>query len=114
VPGVPQTLSGWGKPSDGPYLNRAAFAASAPFTFGNVGKNLPSVRLPFNYEEDVIISKRTYFDVVREGFNAEFRAEFYNLLNRTVFGGPGNNLNTPQSFGIIGTQGNYRVPSSSP
>jgi hypothetical protein len=36
--------------------------------------------------EDVALSKRTYISQIREDFNVEFRAQFFNIFNRTNFG----------------------------
>lgn len=34
------------------------------------------------------------------------RAEFFNIINQVVFGGPSANLNAPATFGRIGGQAN--------
>ena len=108
VPGVSQmgSWSGNFDPARDRYLNAAAFSQPASFTFGTVGRTLPNVRNPFSKEEDLSISKRTYIPQIREGFNVEFRAQFFNIFNRTVFGGPATDFNNPQSFGIISSQAN--------
>jgi len=36
----------------------------------------------------------------------EIRAEFFDIFNRVVFGGPAANVNSPTTFGIIGSQAN--------
>ena len=41
-----------------------------------------------------------------ESLYLQFRAEFYNILNRVVFGGPAANINNPSTFGVIGGQAN--------
>jgi hypothetical protein len=43
---------------------------------------------------------------ISEVFNVEFKAEFFNIFNRTVFGGPSTNINDPTSFGVVGYQAN--------
>jgi hypothetical protein len=40
-----------------------------------------------------------------ERFHLDFRAEAFNLLNRTIFGSPSTNLNS-NSFGVITSQSN--------
>jgi hypothetical protein len=95
-----------GDPASSLYLNRAAFSASAPFTLGNVGKNLPSLRRPFNFDENLNISKRTPIPSIRENFLVEFRAEFSNLFNRVVFSGPSSDFNNATNFGRVSGQAN--------
>jgi hypothetical protein len=41
-----------------------------------------------------------------EAHRIQFRAEFFNVLNRVVFGSPAANLNAPATFGRIGGQAN--------
>jgi hypothetical protein len=41
-----------------------------------------------------------------EQHQIQFRAEFFNVMNRVVFGGPSTNLNAPATFGRIGGQAN--------
>jgi hypothetical protein len=64
---------------------------------------MPSVRGPAFYNEDFSVFKKFY---IRESKYLEFRAEFFNLFNRVVFGGPSTNVNSPGSFGLIGSQAN--------
>ena len=85
------------------YLNAAAFTQPAPFTFGNVARLEPNLRGFSMWNEDFSVSKRTS---ITERFNAEFRAEFFNIFNRVVFANPAININTPQSFGRISGQSN--------
>jgi hypothetical protein len=86
------------------YLNINAFGEPAPFTFGNAPKRLPNVRRPALYNEDFSLFKK--FGLGHESRFLEFRAEFFNVLNRVVFGGPATNVNSPSTFGTIGSQGN--------
>jgi hypothetical protein len=53
--------------------------------------------------EDFSILKNTR---IFEKHQIQFRAEFFNLFNRVVFGGPASNLNAPATFGRIGGQAN--------
>lgn len=109
VPGVPERASVKGgsfDPAQDVYVNINAFSEPAPFTFGNVSRLEPSLR-GFPYlSEDVSAIKRTYVPKIGEAFNVEFRAEFFNIFNRTVFGGPSTNINDPPSFGTVGYQAN--------
>jgi len=55
--------------------------------------------------EDFSIIKRTYIGEVK---NLEFRADFFNPFNRTVFSTSSinNNLSNPTTYGKVGGQGN--------
>jgi hypothetical protein len=86
------------------YLNIDAFGQPAPYTFGNAPKRLPNVRRPAFYNEDFSAFKK--FGLGSESRQLEFRAEFFNLFNRVVFGGPAANINNPSTFGTIGSQAN--------
>ena len=87
------------------YLNIGAFRQPAAFTFGDVGRVEPDLRGFSLWNEDVAI-KRTYIRSISEQFNVEFRAEFFNIFNRTVFSDPATNINTPASFGRVSGQRN--------
>jgi hypothetical protein len=39
---------------------------------------------------------------IHEAHRIQFRAEFFNVFNRVIFGAPGSNINSPASFGKIG------------
>ena len=109
VPGIAERASlkgGSFDPARDVYVNINAFSEPAPFTFGNVSRLEPSLR-GFPYlNEDVSAIKRTYVPKISEVFNVEFRTEFFNIFNRTVFGGPSTNINDPTSFGTVGYQAN--------
>jgi hypothetical protein len=102
--GVPIEASRSGRfdPQTDVYLNRAAFSPSAPFTYGTVGPFLPSTRSFPYYNESVALSKRT---AITEKMNIEFRADFFNLFNRTEYGGPDSNINDT-TYGVINSQAN--------
>ena len=84
------------------YLNPAAFARPAPFTFGTGAPREPDLRNFAFFNEDFAISKRTY---IGETMNLEFRTEFFNLFNRVRFGNP-NTSSTSLTFGRVFGQGN--------
>ena len=86
------------------YLNINAFSQPAAFTFGNAPPLLPDVRTPAYYDEDFSLFKKIYLS--RESRYLEFRAEFFNIFNRVAFGGPAANINSPSTFGVIGSQNN--------
>ncbi|MEZ5403067.1 MAG: TonB-dependent receptor [Bryobacteraceae bacterium] len=95
ITGEPKTADGeWFN-----YLNPAAVAV-VPSTesnpFGNAGRN--TVTGPGLLQTDLGLHKA--FPLPREGWNVEFRAEFFNLFNRTNFGTPEGNRSS-NAFGTI-------------
>lgn len=87
------------------YLVPTPFSDPAPFTFGNTRPTQPNLRNPAYYDEDVSVLKR--FAVgSSEAKYFEFRAECFNLFNRTVFGGIDANIDDTANFGKIFSQTN--------
>jgi hypothetical protein len=78
-------------------LNPAAFAIPAPGTFGNLGRNV--LHGPSLSQLDITLQKQF---AINERTNVEFRAEIYNVLNRTNFANPPTQLN--QSLGTGANQ----------
>ena len=76
-------------------LNPAAFAIPAPGTFGNLGRW--ALHGPSLVQLDLTFHKRF---PIRESQNLEFRAEFYNLLNRANLANPPATLNNSIGSGI--------------
>lgn len=96
--GVPARLDQGIVYQDGaPYFNAAAFSRPAPFTFGNVSRNLPDVRNPGVDNWDLLIEKHFAFT---ERIGLDFRTEFFNSFNRVQYAGPGTNF-TSADFGRI-------------
>lgn len=86
------------------YINRAAFAVPANFTFGTSARGYDDLRVPAFLNENAGVIKRTG---IAERINLVFRAEFFNVFNRTVFAGSGNFGNISNlNFGRMGAQGN--------
>lgn len=83
------------------YLNSAAWASPPPFSFGDA-PGMTGVRVPKMLNEDVALSKTI---PIRESFHVEFRADAFNVFNRTVFGFPNGDLSSP-GFGTIASQRN--------
>ncbi|MBM3784884.1 MAG: hypothetical protein FJW30_11025 [Acidobacteria bacterium] len=79
------------------WLNRAAFANSPPFTFGNVARNLPRTRSDGHNNVDLSLMKS--FRIV-ERVKAQFRAEAFNFTNTPTFGNPAGNIDAG-NFGTI-------------
>ncbi|HVH71097.1 MAG TPA: hypothetical protein VNB49_08325, partial [Candidatus Dormibacteraeota bacterium] len=118
VPGVPQTVASQGLNviSGTPYLNPAAFADppaspsnSFALRFGNAPGFLPHTRGPGHSSEDFGIVKNTR---ITERTSAQFRADMFNVLNRTGRGDPDtclcdglpafvNGVNKGGTFGLI-------------
>jgi hypothetical protein len=94
-----------GEPGD-VYLNKAAFAQPAPYTFGNLGPVLPNIRTFGSINEDLSIVKRQR--LWREGRTVEFRCDMFNAFNRHNLGAPNTDL-TSVNFGKITSRGNART-----
>ena len=106
VPGVNPKLFPGGKfdPARDIYLNRAAFASAAPFTYGTAPQVLPNVRDFALLNEDLGLMKK--FNI-RERTNLEFRTEWFNAFNRVRFGIPNGSWNpTGVAFGRVSSQAN--------
>jgi hypothetical protein len=87
------------------YLNRAAFSAPDPFTFGSLGVFLPDVRGFGSRGEDLSVMKRVR---LREKWSMEFRGDFFNAFNRRNLNNPIADMTNP-NFGRINGQGAARV-----
>lgn len=101
------TYDGWRAPYSGSFdpatdlfLNPAAFPAQPRDLLGNATRYNPKVRAFPNFNENVSLGK-TF--VATERLRIDFRAEAFNLFNRTVFRAPNSNLNST-SFGVVSGQ----------
>jgi len=77
------------------WFNPAAFSTPAAFTFGNVGRN--TLYGPGMQTLDLALHRDF---TLTENLRLQFRAEFFNALNRVNLGTPNRFVNTPQ-FGTI-------------
>lgn len=77
------------------WFNPAAFATPPAFTFGNVGRN--TVYGPGMQTLDLALAREF---ALAERARFQFRAEFFNALNKVNLGTPDRFVNTPQ-FGTI-------------
>jgi hypothetical protein len=95
---------GSGTPGVTPYFNAAAFQDAQPFTFGNTPRTLAysSLRNQWGKNESVSVSK-TFQLTERVSF--QFKADAFNVFNRTQFGGINTNI-TSTTFGQVSTQSN--------
>jgi carboxypeptidase family protein len=84
------------------YFNTADFSQPAPFTFGNVARNLGNLRGPGRASLDFSV----YKDVaLRERLHLQIRGEAFNLTNTPEFNNPDTNFQSP-TFGAITSQFN--------
>jgi carboxypeptidase family protein/TonB-dependent receptor-like protein len=89
------------------YFNISAFQQPSLGTFGTVGRN--TLRGPGFASVDFSALKNFGLPwFTSEGAKLQFRAEFYNLFNRTNFGNPNSNLSSPL-FGRITSAGEPRI-----
>lgn len=88
-----------GQPGD-VYINRAAFATPAPFTFGNLAQFLPWLRDFGLVNEDLSLSKSF---TLRERARFELRTDWFNAFNRRNLNAPVTDL-TSVNFGRILSQ----------
>jgi hypothetical protein len=86
IPGVKQTNERDLNPFTTPFFNANAFAAPAPFTFGNEPRTLASARAFGGRNEDITIAKQTK---IAERGVIDFRASFFNIFNRHILEQPG-------------------------
>jgi hypothetical protein len=101
--GVAQKAFSGGKfdPATDLYLNAAAWTPNAAFTFGTAPAYQPSLRTFPLYNESISAIKET---TIKESVKFQLRADFFNVFNRTEFGGP--NATIGEGFGEIGSQEN--------
>lgn len=117
--GAVLNLAAWCDPQQAPAAGGSG-CSGGPYTFNQVGGNAPRTdgsirRFPY-YNEDISVLKRTS---INERVGVEFRADFLNIFNRTLFGFDqggdqygsilqGNNLGGGiNSFGHITSQSNF-------
>ncbi len=93
--------SGGFDPARDRWINPAAFAAPAAFTFGNAARYL-NLRGDWTRNESLAILKNT---PITERVRVQFRTEFSNPFNRVVFGAPVTNFSDP-AFGFVQSQAN--------
>jgi hypothetical protein len=102
VGGVEKQNQDFQDPATDFWINRAAFSNPAPFTFGNSARAYTDLRAPGFLNESFGLIKRTQ---LTETLRLTFRAEFFNVFNRTQFAAPTGNINAAQ-FGRISAQAN--------
>jgi hypothetical protein len=119
APSFTATLAGWrgGRPDlvkDAPlypqkktmdqWFNPAAFAAPAPYTYGNAARNL------LFQPGDIVIDLSALKDFsLWERARLQFRAEFFNAPNHFNWGGAAGNISVPASVARITSGGEARI-----
>ncbi len=86
-----------------PVFNKAAFVDPGPWAIGNEKRYLSGLRGPAFLNENVALAK--YFPV-GEHVKFKLEVEFFNILNRVVFGTPNTNLEDPNFGRVINSQAN--------
>ncbi len=106
VPGVQMQFSYNNVYKGLPVLNAAAFSDPGQWAIGNEPRYVSSMRLPFNYNENIAASKSF---MLTERVQLKLTMEYFNVLNRVVFGSPDTNLNDVNFGKVINSQANtYR------
>src|SRR6266700_5670518 len=95
---------GNGTPGVTPYVDAKAFQSAAPFTFGNTPRTLAFASLRNQWGKNESISLAKTFPI-RESINFQFKADAFNVFNRTQFGGIGTNI-TSATFVQVSIQAN--------
>jgi hypothetical protein len=89
-------------PTPEQWFDTTAFAANAPFTFGDAPKNL--MRAPGYANLDMVVRKSFR---ITPRVTADLSLESFNATNRVNFGSPNTQLGNP-SFGRISSAGSPR------
>ena len=99
------TYTGKFDPNKDKFFQPASFFGPQSTTqYGNATRTNPKVRNFANLNENISLAKSF---PIRESIRAEFRAESFNLLNRTVFGPSSGALSLQNAnFGLWATQAN--------
>jgi len=80
------------------YFDTSVFSQAPLYTFGNVGRFLPDVRIPGPHNLDFSLFKN--FQLTERG-TLQFRAEAFNLTNSPQWAAPNNNVTAVGVFGTI-------------
>ncbi|MBS1850087.1 MAG: TonB-dependent receptor [Acidobacteria bacterium] len=89
------------------YVNADAFEDAGPYALGNSPRVLSDLRGFAFYNENISAFKQTK---ITETTNIEFRAEFFNAFNRTVFATPDMNFSDVQNGGFGRVTGQANSP----
>jgi hypothetical protein len=101
VQGTPLTLNPVNPLTD-PWFNKAAFAVPQSYMLGTAARSYTQMRAQNSYNESFGLMRRMK---INERFTATVRGEFFNALNRVVFGAPSGNVSST-AFGRVSAQAN--------
>jgi carboxypeptidase family protein len=93
VSGVNETNKSNFNPFTTPFWNPAAFTEAGPLTFGDEPRSLSAARTFTTKDEDFTLGKKTR--LFGEHALVDFKADFFNIFNRHVFGAGAGNVNSP-------------------
>ncbi|HEY0263138.1 MAG TPA: carboxypeptidase regulatory-like domain-containing protein [Granulicella sp.] len=102
VAGCDPVIGGSPKSKLGKYFNTACYTVPGPYEYGNEPRVDPTLRAQGQNNFDLSVAKKVDFE---RGIGFEFRAEAYNLFNRTQFAPPNAQADTPQ-YGTVTSQTN--------
>jgi hypothetical protein len=105
VPGCNTSVSGSAQSRLGGWFNTACFTQPDPYTFGDESRTDPNLRSAGIANWDFSAFKNFTFSENGQRY-VQFRAEFFNLFNRTQFGFPGQTQGQPDSFGKVTSTAN--------
>jgi hypothetical protein len=86
-----------------PVLNSAAFSDPGKWVIGNEPRYVSGMRNPFQLNENIALAK--YF-ALTEKVKLKLEVEFFNSLNRVIFGGPNTSLLDTDFGKVIRSQSN--------
>ncbi len=86
-----------------PVINAADFSDPGPWVLGNATRVLGQLRNPWGLNENIALAK--YFPI-GEKVRIKLEFEYFNVLNRVVFGGPNLNFNDSNFGKVINSQAN--------
>lgn len=86
-----------------PVINAADFSNPGNWVLGNAPRVLGQLRNPFSSNEDISLAKYFPFG---ERVKLKLEVEYFNALNRMIFGGPELELTDPNFGLVIRNQGN--------
>lgn len=78
------------------WIDRAAFASPAAYSFGNAGRNILRTDPLSNFDVSLFREAKLH-----ERVTSQFRVESFNLFNHPTFGIPGVNFTDQVRFGVV-------------
>jgi hypothetical protein len=82
------------------WFNVADFTNAQPYTFGNVGPVLPTIRTDWTRNVDAVLAKNFVATIKDRKIVTQFRWEVFNVLNTPQFAAPNTTVSS-SSFGVI-------------